>query len=287
MKQAAREYDPSGYPPDIPTDRPTASRAYGWLLGGKDNFQVDRDFIMNLEKRFPECLDIARQNRMFLYRAVRYLARDVGIRQFLDLGSGYPTTNNVHQVAQLFQPDARVVYVDIDPIVLTHGRALLADNPNTTVITADITDPDAVLNHPDVTRLIDPAEPLGILLFSIPHCIPDSDGAYRALRHPIDRAAPGSHMAMSHVVADDQATADDLTSVITSLGMPWCTRTSATVTQWLEGLEPVEPGLVDISTWRPDPDQPALPDVADELKQYLGAGSQSKKVYEFGGVLRK
>ncbi|QVQ54904.1 SAM-dependent methyltransferase [Spiractinospora alimapuensis] len=286
MKRAAREYDPAQYPPDIPTDRPTPSRAYGWLLGGKDNFQVDRDFVLNGHKKFPECLDIARENRLFLYRAVRYLARDAGITQFLDLGSGYPTENNVHQVAQSFQPDARVVYVDIDPIVLTHGRALLADNPNTTVITADITEPDAIFAHPDVKALIDPAQPLGVLLFSIPHCIPDDATAQRTVRAAIDHTVPGSYLAFSHVSAHDQETADAMTSVITELGMPWRTRTPETIATWVEGLEPVDPGLVDISTWRPDPGQPPLSEVPDELRQYIGATQRNKRIHEFGGVLR-
>ncbi|WP_393916312.1 SAM-dependent methyltransferase, partial [Halostreptopolyspora alba] len=131
---------------------PAQSRAYGWMLGSKDNYAVDRDFIRQTLRIFPEGLDIARQNRLYLYRAVRYLAAEVGITQFLDLGSGYPTENNVHQVAQSFQPEARVVYVDIDPVVLVHGHALLADNPNTTVITADMTQPEQILNHPDTQR---------------------------------------------------------------------------------------------------------------------------------------
>ncbi|WP_393916775.1 SAM-dependent methyltransferase, partial [Halostreptopolyspora alba] len=138
--------------PDIPTDRPTAARVYGYSLGSKDTYEVDREAAREGLKRFPEILDIARQNRMYLYRAVRYLAAEAGITQFLDLGSGLPTDNNVHQVAQSFQPDARVVYVDIDPVVLVHGHALLADNPNTTVITADMTQPEQILNHPDTQR---------------------------------------------------------------------------------------------------------------------------------------
>ncbi|MDS1270141.1 SAM-dependent methyltransferase [Lipingzhangella sp. LS1_29] len=277
-----REYEP----PPVPTDVPTPARAYGWLLGGKDNFQVDRDLVLGVCAKFPEDLDIARQNRLFLYRAVRYLARDLGITQFLDLGSGFPTDNNVHQVARQFQPDARVVYVDIDPIVLAHGRALLADSPQTTVITADMTTPEEILTHPQTRELIDFTQPLGILMFSIPHCIPDEEDALRAIRGPVEQAAPGSYLAMSHVVADDEATAQELTDVITGLGMPWRTRTPEHVDRWLADLQPVEPGLVDINDWRPDPNQPPLGDCPPELERYLGAGTNNRRMYEYGGVLR-
>ncbi|TQN32517.1 S-adenosyl methyltransferase [Haloactinospora alba] len=272
---------------DIPTDVPLASRAYGYLLGGKDTHAVDREFIHSVLQTFPECLDIARQNRMFLYRAVRYLAEEAGIRQFLDLGSGYPTERNVHHVAQEFRPDSRVVYVDSDPVVLLHGRAFLADNPNTTVVTADMTDPDQILSDPDVTRLIDFSEPVALLMFSIPHCIPGDDDAYRAIRGPLERVVPGSHLAISHVVADDQESADEMTAVITDLGMPWQTRTPARFAPWLADLEPVDPGLVDVNTWRPDPDQPQLSEVASEIAPYLGASRLNQRVYECGGVFAK
>ncbi len=136
----------------IPYDIPTSARAYGWMLGGKDNYEVDRSFLLSTLPSFPECVDIARQNREFLFRVVRYLTREAGIRQFIDMGCGLPTDNNVHQVARSFAPDARVVYVDIDPIVLAHGRALLADDDSTTVITGDMRDQKAILDHPDLVR---------------------------------------------------------------------------------------------------------------------------------------
>jgi SAM-dependent methyltransferase len=285
--RSEREAGDVSLPPTIPTDRPTPARAYGWLLGGKDNFQVDRDLVLAVSEKFPEDLDIARQNRLFLYRAVRHLARDLGITQFLDLGSGYPTDNNVHQVAREFRPDARVVYVDIDPIVLAHGRALLDGDENTAIITADLTDPDSILDHPETRRLIDFDSPLGVLMFSIPHCIPDDEEAVRALDGPMRRAAPGSHLAISHVVADDPGSAAELTQVITGLGMPWKTRTPDVVAGWLAHLEPVEPGLCDINDWRPDPDQPPLRECPPELAVYLGASARSRRMYEYGGVLRK
>ncbi|TDB78436.1 hypothetical protein E1264_36805, partial [Actinomadura sp. KC216] len=161
---------------------PTSARVYGWYLGGKDNYEIDRRFAMKHLPDFPEGLDITRANRLFLYRAVRYLVQDAGIRQFIDMGCGLPTDDNVHQVAQRFAPDARVVYVDIDPIVLIHARALLAGDGSTTVITADMRDQDTILNHEDTRRLIDFSEPLAVLFLSVGHHLPDADDPRRILR---------------------------------------------------------------------------------------------------------
>ncbi|HEX6196253.1 MAG TPA: SAM-dependent methyltransferase [Jiangellaceae bacterium] len=271
----------------IPTDRPTSARAYGWLLGGKDNFEVDRMFILNQLPLFPECVDIARQNREFLYRAVRFLAQEAGIRQFLDMGCGLPTDNNVHQVAQAFAPDARVVYVDIDPIVLTHGRALLGNTENTTVITADMRDPQAILDHPEVGRLIDLSEPLAVLFLSVVHHLTDADDPRRVLRTIIDQAASNSYVALSQVVCDDAARAAEMTESTSARGIPWQTRTPGEVDAFIDGLEPVEPGLVDLNKWRPDPDQPPLAPPDPTLEPYIGVTERNKGLYEYGGVLRK
>jgi len=271
----------------IPTDKPTSARAYDWLLGGKDNFDVDRKFILDQAPLFPECVDIARQNRQFLYRAVRYVVEDAGVRQFLDMGCGLPTDNNVHQVAQAFAPDARVVYVDIDPIVLTHGRALLGNAASTTVITADMRDQQAILGHPDVQRLIDFNEPLAVLFLSVVHHLPDADDPRRVLRTIIDQAAPGSYLALSQVVSDDAARAAEMTESTSARGIPWQTRTPADVDAFTDGLEPVEPGLVDLNDWRPDPDQPPLAPPDPALEPYIGITERNKGIYEYGGVLRK
>ena len=276
----------------IPLDRPTSARAYGWMLGGKDNFAIDRDFILGTLQGFPECVDIARQNRQFLYRAVRYLVQEAGIRQFLDLGCGLPTDNNVHQVAQSFDPDAHVVYVDIDPTVLAHGRALLADNDATTVVTADMREPEAILEHPDTRKLIDFSEPVAVLFLSIGHHLKDSDevgsGARHAIRHIVDEvAAPGSHLAFSQVVLDDPEQGAKMSALIDGSGIPWQTRTPAEVDGLLDGLDPVEPGLVNLKHWRPDPAQPELEPVPAPLQSYVGVTDTSTGPYEYGGVLRK
>ncbi|QVQ54790.1 SAM-dependent methyltransferase [Spiractinospora alimapuensis] len=286
MKDAARTHDPSEYPPEIQSDRPTAARCYDFTLGGKDNFAVDREFCVEGFKAFPESLDIAHENRRFLYRAVRYLARDVGLKQFLDLGSGLPTQNNVHDVAQEFQPDARVVYVDHDPIVLAHGRAILDKDENTTVIQADMTDPESLLHGDEVRRLIDFSEPVGVLMFSIPHHIPEDADALRAIRTPLDLVVPGSHLAITLVVADEEETARAATDHAYEFGLAMRTRTPAALDAWVGDLDAADPGLCDIGQWRPDPTQGPI-EVDASLRPFLGASQQRKSIYEYGGVLRK
>lgn len=279
--------DEQSPPPQIATDVPTPARMYDYGLGGKDNFAVDRAAVMAVNAEFPEALDAARANRQFLYRVVRFLARDAGIRQFLDMGSGLPTQHNVHQVAQRFQPGARVVYVDNDPIVLAHGRALLAENGHTTVITQDMTKPHEVLNHREVARLIDFTRPLAVLFLSVPHSIPDDATARHTIGTVIDAIASGSYVALSQFVAPDQKTADEFTGIMHSVGMPWKSRTPDQVQAFVSRLEPVEPGMVDVVEWRPDSTQPALNPVDPALRPALGASARRKLAKEYGGVLRK
>lgn len=276
----------------IPLDRPTSARAYGWMLGGKDNYAVDREFILDTLKLFPECVDIARQNRRFLYRAVRYLVQEAGISQFIDMGCGLPTDNNVHEVAQALDPSARVVYVDIDPIVLAHGRALLADNDATTVITADMRTPEAVVDHPATRNLIDFSEPVAVLYLSVGHHLQDDDevgsGVRHAIRHVLDtHAAAGSHLAFSQVVHDDPTAAARMSQQINEAGIPWQTRTPAEVDALVDDLEPVAPGMVNLHDWRPDPDQPALDPTPKTLTAYEGITNNRVGAYEYGGILRK
>jgi len=277
----------------IPLDKPTSARAYGWMLGGKDNYEIDRAIILEVLRGFPECVDIARQNRQFLYRAVRYLVQEAGIKQFLDLGCGLPTDNNVHQVAQQFSPDVRVAYVDIDPVVLAHGRALLADqNATTTVITADMREPETVLDHPEVARLIDFTEPVAVLFLSVGHHLEDVDdvgrGARHALRHVIDTvAASGSYLAFSQVVSDDSEAGATFATQLNDAGIPWQNRSPAEVDALFDGLELIDPGMVNLKNWRPDQFQPPLEPVPSVLRPYVGATETRNVVYEYGGLLRK
>lgn len=275
-----------------PFDRPTSARVYGWMLGGKDIYPVDRPIVHSVLSRFPECVDIARQNRLFLYRAIRYLVRDAGIGQFLDMGCGLPTDDNVHQVAQRFDPDARVAYIDSDPIVLAHGRAELAGQRATTVVTADMRLPETILADPDVQRLIDFTEPVAVLFLSVGHHLKDVDevgaGARHAVRHIIDTVAvPGSHLAFSQVVSDNPRAGSQLAERIDGVGIPWQTRSPAEVDALFDELEPIAPGLVNLVDWRPDPSQPPLRPAPEALQQYLGATAHHTDVYEYGGILRK
>jgi hypothetical protein len=269
------------------TTVPSPARTYDYCMGGKDHFAADRESVLATCAQIPEALDIARDNRRFLYRAVRFLARDAGISQFLDMGSGLPTQANVHEVAQRFRPSAHVVYVDIDPIVLSHGRALLADEETTTVITADMTEPEKVLADPDAQRLIDFDRPVAALFLSVGHFVPDGQVLRQMLDTVMDALAPGSYVAFSQIVGPDTTSVDQSNQMMESRGVTWKNRVHADVIQLLRGFETVPPGLVDVKDWRPDPFQPGLGPVAEPLRPYLGASAGDKRFMEFGGVLAK
>ncbi|MDG4827951.1 SAM-dependent methyltransferase [Solwaraspora sp. WMMD1047] len=271
----------------IRQDVPTSARMYDYCLGGKDNFAVDRAAMQVVTSHFPDGLDAARNNRLFLYRVVRYLARDAGIRQFLDMGSGLPTQANVHQVARQFQPDARVVYVDNDPIVLAHGRALLADERSTTVIAADMTETEPILTGPDARRLIDFSEPVATLFLSIGHSIVD-DGILRTMLRTVwDAVVPGSYLVFSQMCGVDRAAVDEGNEMARNLGLVWRNRTPEEVAELLRGMDLVEPGLVEVVDWHPDPDQPPLAMVDEPLRPFLGASRKNRRVMEYGAMLRK
>ncbi|NUU21477.1 MAG: SAM-dependent methyltransferase [Streptomycetaceae bacterium] len=246
-------------------------------LGGKDNFRVDRDASEQLALAAPGTKALAVNNRRYLQRAVRALAEQHGVTQFLDHGSGLPTQDNVHQIAQSVHPAARVVYIDNDPIVLAHGRALLADNATTTVITADMRDSDGVMGHPDVVKLIDFDQPVAALFVSVLHCIPDSDDPGALVRRVMDRLAPGSFVVISHLVAEDDPVRERLTDfMLTATQGNWGrVRKAEDVTRFFTeaDLELLDPGLVEISTWRPDGTE--------------GPVQESTEWIEFGGVARK
>lgn len=187
------------------------------------------------------------------------------------MGCGLPTDNNVHQVAQSFDPTCRTVYVDIAPIV-AHGRSLLVDDERTAVITADVRAPEAVLEHPDTRRLIDFDEPVAVLFLSVGHHLKDVEDVGGGVRH-----------AVRHVL-DEVAR---LSEQIDAAGIPWQSRTPAEVDAIMDGLDPVEPGMVNLTDWRPDPDQSPLEEVPEPLRPYEGVTERRAGVYEYGGVLRK
>ncbi|MCF1596537.1 SAM-dependent methyltransferase [Streptomyces muensis] len=235
---------------------PTAARMYDYYLGGKDNYASDRAACEELDKVVPSTRALALNNRRFLQRVVRTLAEDYGIRQFLDHGSGLPTQNNVHQVAQSVDPTSRVVYVDNDPMVLVHGRALLDQNDNTAVIHADMRETDAIFSHADTKRLIDFSQPVAVLFNSVFHCIPDddTDGPLAVARRVRERLAPGSCMVMCQLVSEDAEVRKFVTDFMdqATQGHWGRVREEKDVAEYFEGLEILEPGLVEVSTWRPD-----------------------------------
>ncbi|MFI9761648.1 SAM-dependent methyltransferase [Streptomyces sp. NPDC051963] len=240
----------------IDADVPTAARMYDHYLGGKDNYAADRAACEELDKVVPSTRRLAVNNRRFLQRVVRTLAEEHGIRQFLDHGSGLPTQDNVHQVAQRVDPDSHVVYVDNDPMVLVHGRALLEQDERTTVIHADMRETDAIFAHPDTQRLIDFSQPVAVLFNSVMHCIPDSDtdGPLAVARRVAARLAPGSFLVMCQLVSEDPEVRAFVTDFMdkATQGHWGRVRQEQDVAALFEGLEILEPGLVEVSTWRPD-----------------------------------
>lgn len=255
---------------------PTAARMYDYYLGGKDNYAADRAAVAELDKVVPSTRALAVNNRQFLQRAVRALAVDHGIRQFLDHGSGLPTQNNVHQVAQRVDPDSHVVYADNDPVVLAHGRALLVEDERTTVIQADLRDTETIFSHPDTQRLIDFSQPVAVLFNSVFHCIPDSetDGPPAVVRRVTERLVPGSYLVMCQLVSEDPKVRESVTKFMdqATQGHWGRVRQEKDVAELFGGMDILEPGLVEVSTWRPD-------DVA--VPRQL-----TSEWIEFGGVAR-
>jgi SAM-dependent methyltransferase len=228
---------------------PSWARVYDYYLGGKDNFAVDRELGDKTIAKFPSAPLVALQNRAFLGRAARVLVQ-AGIRQFLDLGSGLPTRRNLHEVAQDFAPDSRVVYVDNDPIVLAHGGAILAKNPLTRVITADLREPETVLAHQDVLELLDFSRPVGLMMVAVGHFVPDLHPIVAAYR---DRLASGSYLVLSHVTADGadrDLAAQSERDYQAAGGLVF--RTTEEIADLFAGFDLLEPGLVPTYQWRPD-----------------------------------
>jgi SAM-dependent methyltransferase len=243
----------------------TAARIYDYYLGGIHNFPADQQAARTLVAQFPCIPAVARANRAFLGRAVRYLV-DAGIHQFLDIGSGIPTEGNVHEIAQKTAPHARVVYVDVDPMAVAESQELLAGNDLATAIRADLRRPRDILDHPEVRRLLDLRQPVGLLLVSVLHFVPDDTEAYDAVGQLAAELAPGGYVVLSHAASEAFepifARASDKTDVYRQhTPTPGTSRTRPEVERFFTGLDLVEPGVVRLSEWRPDPDAAAeLPD---------------------------
>jgi hypothetical protein len=240
---------------------------YDYLLGGKDNLGVDRERAEEaivVDPLFPRLI---RENRAFLGRVVRYLADECGIDQFLDIGTGLPTQDNVHQIAQRINPAANVVYVDNDPVVLSHGRALLASNDNTTVIQADLRDPQAILAQPEVRRLLDFDRPVALLLVAILHFVPDVDNPHKILDELRASLPKGSYLALTHGSPDLRPdVVHKMEEVYARTASPAIARSREKVSAFFGDFEMAEPGLVWVPWWRPE----AQPAEDSDLIWFLG-----------------
>ncbi|MEW9527479.1 SAM-dependent methyltransferase [Microbispora sp. NPDC049125] len=244
-------------PAGVDPSTPSVARMYDYYLGGKDNFASDRQAAEKIIEILPNLRDVARENREFLIRTVGYLSEQ-GIRQFLDIGAGLPTQRNVHQVAQELAPESRIVYVDNDPIVLVHARALLAENDRVVVVDADVRDPAALLAHPDVRAHLDFSRPLAVLLLGVLHFIPDDDEAMGIVATLKAALPDGGHLVISHgslgELSEEQES--EGRQVFSRTSVPGTTsRSYAQVLAFFEGLDVLEPGVVPLQDWRPTLDQ--------------------------------
>ncbi|MGW7046393.1 SAM-dependent methyltransferase [Streptomyces avermitilis] len=238
----------------IDVTQPSVARMHNYYLGGKDNYPADRGVCERLLEHAPSTQILTINNRRFLQRVIRHLTLEHGVRQFLDIGAGLPTRDNVHEIAQRYTGDARVVYIDNDPMVLAYGRALLEDNDQTAVIQADLRDPEGILDHPRVADLLDLSEPVAALYVSVLHCVPDDAAPAALVRRAAARLCPGSLLVISQLVSEDAATRHVITDFMReSTGGNWgAVRRTKDVSSFFTGLDILEPGLVDVSTWRTD-----------------------------------
>ncbi len=246
----------SDLPPEVDVSRPHTARMYDYYLGGKNHFAADRALADKVLVTTPSARTAARENRAFLGRAVRFLAAEAGIRQFLDIGTGLPTTSSVHEVAQAVTPSARVVYTDNDPLVLAHARALLTSSPEgrTAYIQADLRQPESILASPVVREVLDFSQPAALMLVAILHFLPDSDKPREVLDALLDALPSGSYLVASHTTAEhDPEQWAPLQRAYESGGIPGQFRDSGEFARLaFSGLKLVPPGVVLVSEWRPD-----------------------------------
>jgi SAM-dependent methyltransferase len=264
---------PRALPTEVDLSRPSAARVYDYFLGGAHNFEIDRQLAAQIAAMTPNLADTMRAGRAFLRRAVAELTR-LGVDQYLDIGSGIPTVGNVHEVAQAINPEARIVYVDIDPVAVAHSRSILADNPRTAVMRADVRDPAHILAETRAIGLLDLTRPVGVLLAGVVHFVPDADDPDRMMAVLRDAMAPGSYLVISHSTYEDQPQEMlDAQKLSARTGTEITLRSKARIASFFGDFELLEPGIVHMPLWRPD-----SPDDVDDHPERFGA---------FGGVGRK
>ncbi|WP_369406287.1 SAM-dependent methyltransferase [Nocardiopsis trehalosi] len=283
MKKAGERYQP---PPNIDMTKPSIARVYSYLLGGKDHFEVDREMANYAENAVPGVTDLALGNRAFVQRAVRHLAETTGLRQFLDIGSGLPSDGNVHEIAHQAAPDCRVVYVDNDPMVLAHARALLADDRTTVVVTADLNQPADILTQAERSGIIDFGRPVGLILGGILHHLHDHEDPGRLTRELCGALAPGSHVAISHFHRPDPAAhprdaehARRLQKAFLDKLSTGLWRSTEEIRAYFGDWELLPPGLVPLNEWHP------LPRGDDRPGAYLMPNRNRRIIV--GGVARR
>jgi hypothetical protein len=258
---------------EIDTSKPHPARLYDFYLGGKDHYEIDREAAFEALAAFPSIQTCAQVNRLFMHRATRWLTAQAGIRQFLDIGTGIPTEPNLHQIAQGVAPDARVVYADNDPIVLTHARALLRSTPEgrTAYIHADVREPESILTAAALHDTLDLSRPVALSLNAVLHFVPDEFKPYDLVARLVDALPSGSYLVLSHCTGDfapDEWA--EMVSLYHRRGIPAQVRTADEVARFFDGLELLEPGVEVPHRWKPDADQP-LADVTDaEASFYVG-----------------
>ncbi|WP_406307274.1 SAM-dependent methyltransferase [Streptomyces sp. NBC_00879] len=246
---------PAWAPQGIDISVPSVSRIYDYYLGGSHNFEVDREAARKAMEFMPGLPKIMQANRAFMRRAVNYAVSE-GVTQFLDIGSGIPTFGNVHEVAQQASAEARVVYVDHDPVAVAHSRAVLDGDERSAVVSADLRKPQQILDHPEVVGLLNLERPVALLLVAVLHFIEDEDDPYGAVALLRDALAPGSLVVVTHAsyegipLSEEQA--GGAVGVYRNIRNPLIMRSREQITRFFEGYEMVEPGLVSMPRWRPD-----------------------------------
>jgi SAM-dependent methyltransferase len=272
--------EPGWVPPGTDTSKANIARVYDWWIGGTHNFRADQDAARALITVEPKIRAMARANRAFLGRAVRFLAAEAGLRQFLDIGSGIPTGHNVHQVAQETAPGSRVAYVDNDDVAVGHSKLILDGSPDATVIQADLRDPASILDNPEIRRLIDFTQPVGLLLVAVLHLVPDDDRPWEIVAALRAALAPGSYLVISHSCRDTRPEVTDAFQAVynSRIAAQAAIRTHEQITRFFDGFTLIEPGLVWASEWRPDspgdvPEDPAQYWMKAGIGRYDGTSS--------------
>ena len=263
--------------PAFDANRPTIARIYDYLLGGTENFEADRVAAREMIAEFPPLPQVLRTVRAFVRRATRFLAAEAGVRQFLDLGAGIPTVENVHDIAQGIDPAARVVYVDIDPLAVAHGQRILEGNPNAACVQGDLRRPGLIIADPDVLKVLDFSRPVAVMMSAVLHFIAEDDEAARIVGGYLDAAAAGSYLLICHAASEGVGAGEARARAIySSRAQPLIPRSRAQITALFAGTELVPPGVVLTPQWRPGPDS-EIPAGTDDIPLYFGYAGVGRK----------